>query len=301
MPVFTLAAKDLRLLLRDPRSAVILLLMPLVLTLVLGLALGEGFGEKADDRLRVSVVRLDGGLPAKAGRSFPAKPWSELVLDDLAADPDGTGGGIRVEVIGTREEADRLVARGKRAAVLVFEPHFSDRMDRASFLAAPGFEPVNPLGRDGVVLDRVGLTVLRDPTQPTAAAVIEQVAQVTLFRVVIPYMIGQAFARVGDDRFMEHLADGLKDKKPLPAAVLTQLNPTVQKLLEALLADKKFEEMMQKEFGAFPARVIKGQMPQFRRLVEKAFQDPEIAGRVGKDVSIGEVMTPAVRPRWGGG
>ncbi len=301
MPVFTLAAKDLRLLLRDPRSAVILLLMPLVLTLVLGLALGEGFGEKADDRLRVSVVILDDGLPAKAGRTFPAKPWSELVLDDLAADPDATGGGIRVEVIRSREEADRLVARGKRAAVLVFEPHFSDRMDRASFLAAPGFEPVNPLGRDGVVLDRVGLTVLRDPTQPTAAAVIEQVAQVTLFRVVIPYMIGQAFARVGDDRFMAHLADGLKDKKPLPAAVLTELDPTVQKLLGALVADAKFDAMMRKEFGAFAAPVIKGQMPQFRRLVEKAFQDPEVAGRVGKDVSIGEVMTPAVRAEVGPG
>lgn len=301
MPVFTLAAKDLRLLLRDPRSAVILLLMPLVLTLVLGLALGEGFGEKADDRLRVSVVILDRGLPEKAGRTFPPKPWSELVLDDLAADPDGTGGGIRVEVIGTREEAERLVARGKRPAVLVFEPEFSDRLDRSSFLAAPGYDPVNPLGRDGVRLDRVGLTVLRDPTQPTASAVIEQVAQVTLFRVVIPYMIGQAFARVGDDRFMEHLADGLKDRKPLPAAVLTQLDPTVQKLLAALLADPKFDTMLRREFGAFPATAIKSQMPQFRRLVATAFQDPEIAARLGKDVSIGEVMTPAVRAEVGPG
>ena len=61
MPIFTLAAKDLRLLLRDSRSAVILLLMPLVLVLVLGLALGEGFGQKPDDRLRISVVNLDHG------------------------------------------------------------------------------------------------------------------------------------------------------------------------------------------------------------------------------------------------
>ncbi|QDU23363.1 ABC transporter permease [Urbifossiella limnaea] len=300
MPVFTLAAKDLRLLLRDPRSAVILLLMPLVLTLVMGLALGEGFGEKADDRLRVSVVLLDGGLPAKAGRTFPAKPWSELVLDDLAADPDGTGGGIRVEVIGTREEAEKLVARGKRPAVLVFEREFSDRMDRASFLAAPGFEPVNPLGRDGVVQERVGLTVLRDPTQPTASAVIEQVAQVSMFRVVIPYMIGQAFARVGDDRFMEHLAEGLKERKPLPPDVLVQLDPTVQKLLAALLADPKFDAMLRREFGLF-TNTIKGQMPQFRRLVSEAFRDREVAARVGKDVSIGEVMTPAVRAEVGPG
>lgn len=301
MPVLTLAAKDLRLLLRDPRSAVVLLLMPLVLTLVLGLALGEGFGEKADDRLRVSVLVLDCGLPAKAGRTFPPKPWSELVLDDLAADPDGSGGGIRVEVIDSRETAESLVRRGKRAAVLVFEPAFSDNMDRASFLAAPGYPPVNPLGRDGVRLDRVGLTILRDPTQPTASAVIEQAAQVTLFRVVIPYMIGQAFARVGDDRFMEHLATGLKEKKPLPADVLVELDPAVQKLLGSLLADTKFDAMLKKEFGAFPATVIKGQLPQFRKLVATAFQDREIAGRIGKDVSIGEVMTPAVRAEVGPG
>ena len=301
MPVFTLAAKDLRLLLRDPRSAVILLLMPLVLTLVMGLALGEGFGDKADDRLRVSVVILDGGLPAKAGRAFPTKPWSELVLDDIAADPEGNGKGIRVEVIGTREEAENLVRRAKRPAVLVFEPHFSDRMDRASFLARrPGFDPVNPLGRDGVELDRVGLTVLRDPTQKTAAAVIEQVAQVSMFRVVIPYMIGQAFARVGDKEFMASLADGLKAKKPLPADVLVELDPTVTKLLTALLADPEFGGMMDKKFGPL-ATLVRPKMPGFQELLSEAFRNPRIAGRVGKDVSIGEVMTPAVRAEVGPG
>ena len=64
--------KDLRLLLRDPRSAVILLLMPLVLILVLGLSLGEAFGQKPDDRIRISVVIEDAGLPPDAG-PFPAE------------------------------------------------------------------------------------------------------------------------------------------------------------------------------------------------------------------------------------
>src|SRR5215213_8057986 len=77
MPVLTLALKDLRLLLRDARSAVLLLLMPLVLAL----ALGEGFGEKPDDRLRISIVNLDNGLKNPTG--FPGKPWSEVVIDDL--------------------------------------------------------------------------------------------------------------------------------------------------------------------------------------------------------------------------
>src|SRR5205814_9112368 len=71
MPILTLALKDLRLLLRDARSAVILLVTPLVLILVLGLSLGEGFGEKPDERLRISVVNLDRGLSTK--QPFPEK------------------------------------------------------------------------------------------------------------------------------------------------------------------------------------------------------------------------------------
>src|SRR5579871_4476049 len=128
MPVWTLAFKDLRLLLRDSRAVVILLAMPLVFTTVLGLALGEGFGQKPDDRLRVSIVDEDRGLPPDSG-AFPGQPWSRVVLRDLEQTA-----GIRVEVIPTREQAERLVRRGRRSAVLVFGPDFSERVHRCSFL-----------------------------------------------------------------------------------------------------------------------------------------------------------------------
>ena len=195
MPAFTLAAKDLRLLLRDPRSAVILLLMPLILVFVLGLALGEGFGQKADDRLRISVVNLDEGLSKYDG--YPAKAWSEVVLDDLSAEAD-----IRIEQIADRGEAERLVAAGKRPAVIVFERDFSAKMSRCSFLTKADPPPLNPLGRDGVRLNEVGIGFLADPTQPVGASVIEQVAQVTMLRVVIPWMIGRAFEYLGKMPFV---------------------------------------------------------------------------------------------------
>src|SRR6478752_6422589 len=94
MSTLTLAAKDFRLLRRDYRSAVI----------------------------------EDKGLPPDAG-PFPPKPWSQVVLDDLAGSTD-----IRIELIGSRAEAEQLVRDGKRSAVLVFEPDFSARMHRCSFL-----------------------------------------------------------------------------------------------------------------------------------------------------------------------
>src|SRR5437764_3322488 len=290
MPTLTLALKDLRLLLRDPRSAVILLLIPVVLILVLRLALGEGFGEKPDDRLRISVVNLDRGLPRP--QPFPPKPWSEVVLDDISA-----AGDIRVEVIPDRAEAERLISRGQRAAVLVFEPEFSERMNRTSFLTHGDPPPLNPLGRDGVRLEDVGLTLLTDKTQPVAASIIEQVAQVTMLRVVVPWMIGRAFERVGDEPFMAAVAARLADK-PVSSDVLKELDPAVQKLLDALLKDPDFRDMMKKKFGLL-AGTIEGQMPTFRELVKQAFQSDPITARVGKAISLGEVMTPAVRKEVG--
>ncbi len=295
MPIFTLALKDFRLLLRDARSAVILLVTPLVLILVLGLALGEGFGEKPDDRLRISVVNLDRGF-AKP-QAFPDKPWSDVVIDDLTATQD-----IRLEILPDRAEAEALVARGARAAVLVFEPDFSDRLNRCSFLTSDNPPPINPLGRDGVRMADLGLTLFADRTQPVSAAVIEQVTQVTLLRVVIPWMIGRAFERVGDASFMAMVAERLNQVKPIPVPVLQELDPVVQKLLTALTTDKEFQLLVGAEFAktdftkAFAdAAVIARRTPEFQRAVHKAFENPKLMSRVGSAIAFGEVLTPAVQ------
>jgi ABC-type Na+ efflux pump permease subunit len=199
MAVLTLALKDLRLLLRDRRAAVVLFAMPALFILVLGMALGEGFGQKPDERLRVSVVVEDRGPPAgdeppADGAATPGKLWTDVVLKDLEQTA-----GIRVELVPDRGAAERLVGRGERAAVLVFGPEFSSRVGQASFLddrflKRPG---LNPFFREGIDLQSLDVTVLKDSTQEAAAAIIEQVAQVTLLRVVMPWMIGRAFEEVG--------------------------------------------------------------------------------------------------------
>ncbi len=302
MAVFTLAAKDLRLLLRDPRSAVILLVTPLLLILVLGLALGEGFGEKPDERLRISIVNLDRGLPGNV--TFPEKRWSEVVIDDISATQD-----IRIEIITDRAEAERLIAKNRRAAVIVFEEDFSERMHRCSFLTHADPPPVNPLGRDGVRLDQLGATLLTDKTQPVSASIIEQVTQVTLLRVVIPWMIGKAFARVGDDKFMELVGARLMDVKPVPPEVLAELDPVVQKLLLALTEDTQFKALVATEFlkkdflkVTGDAEVIDRRKKEFREAIHQAFWNPknvELRKRIGKEIAFGEVLTPSVRKQIG--
>src|SRR5438105_15489271 len=103
MAGWTLAKKELRLLARDYRALLILLAMPLIFILVLGISVGEGFGNKPDDRLRVSVVVLDEGLPSNTPAEFlppDARRWADLVLKDLNETAD-----IRVEIIDSREKA----------------------------------------------------------------------------------------------------------------------------------------------------------------------------------------------------
>src|SRR5436305_1778147 len=145
MPLRALIKKEFRLLVRDRLSAVILLAMPLLFILLLGLLLGEGFGQKPDNRLRVSLVSDDLGYAANhAAGLFQALPssstggllgtvafhhamtteyvdWFSVVQRDL----DETGG-IRVERISSLAEAKRLVAEGRRSAVLYFGPRFSE-------------------------------------------------------------------------------------------------------------------------------------------------------------------------------
>jgi ABC-2 type transport system permease protein len=263
MPIWTIAWKEARLLLRDPRSGIILLAMPFLFIVVLSLALGEGFGEKPDNRLRVSVLDLDDGYtdpsfaarelaarfawlplsgPARGGAEpavlstltltamqravrFPQESWAKVVQRDLLDTAD-----IKLEVIKTRAEAQQLVDSGKRAAVLVFGPNFSRRVQQSSFLA----QGINPFYRDGVKLDELDAQLLTDPTQLTASSIIQQVAQVSLLRVVLPWMIGRAFEKLAEPAFMSMLAEEVPGGKLLPAQMKASLGSGVQGALKRL-------------------------------------------------------------------
>ena len=290
----TLARKDLRLLLRDPRAVLILLAMPLIFILVLGVSLGEGFGQKPAERLRVSVCVLDQGPPRFFDRAsilreqlgrfaatpiagntpmaglglvagnhrlwFPHDSWADRLLADLGETAD-----LRVELVRDRAEAEELVRTGKRAAVLVVGPEFSKRISRCSFLspgwregflmaasfprsgdpvalAAAGLydehqsalplylsDGINPFYREGVDLARLDVVVLRDPTQAMAANIIDQVAQGSLLRVVMPWMIGRAFEKISDPKFLALLGNEPNLPTPVKLFLTNPFVPESQK------------------------------------------------------------------------
>jgi len=198
MAIWTLAKKDFRLLLRDTRAAIILLTMPLLFILVLGMALGD-----PEERLRIFIVNEDTGLPPNPG-PFPGKPWSDVVREDLEKTA-----GIQVEIIDSRVEAQRLVSLGKKSCVIIFRPEFSQKVHSCSFLDdqfLAGEPGINPFFRDGVDLKTLSIDVLRDEKQALAASIIEQVMQVSLLRVVMPWMIGRAFDKISEKQFIDLMA-----------------------------------------------------------------------------------------------
>src|SRR5262249_12068510 len=82
----------------------------------------------------------------------------------------------------------------------------------------------------------IGAEVLRDPTQETGASIVNQVTQVTLLRVILPYMIGEAFGKLSSPNFMRMLADRVPGGKFLPREMKTQLGKGVQGALKELFS-----------------------------------------------------------------
>jgi ABC-type Na+ efflux pump permease subunit len=205
--IWALAAKEIRLLLRDRLAALILLGMPLLFILVLGLLLGEGFGQKSDEKLRISLVDLDrGSSPFEAEDGSRRKlTWAEVVERDLAETA-----GIKVEIIPDEPAARELIDFHHRAAVVVLRPTFSDKVNQCSFLA----DGINPFYRDGTDLAKVDVDLLKDPKQPGAGSIIEQVVQVSMFRVLMPWMISRAFEKLSEKEFIALLGD--KVRLPVP-------------------------------------------------------------------------------------
>jgi ABC-2 type transport system permease protein len=216
MAIWVLAKKEIRLLLRDRLAAMILLVMPLLFISVLGLLVGDDFGQQS--KLRITVVDLDHGEGLN-----PGEPWAHVVLRDLSETA-----GIKVETVPNLEEAEKLIGFHKRAAVVVFHSDFTGQVNRCSFLV----DGLNPFHRDGVYLDKIGVDLLRDPKQMASAAIVEQVVQVTLLRVLLPWMIGKAFDRLSDPAFIQILGDEVNLPVPAAGRFILGQKITLGKMLE---------------------------------------------------------------------
>ncbi|MCA9711547.1 MAG: ABC transporter permease, partial [Myxococcales bacterium] len=125
--LWTLAANDLRLLLRDRVSLFWILAFPLILALFFGTLFGGGSSERA--AMEVVVVDDSGG----SGAAF---------VERLRASE-----GLQIDAVGSLADAEDLVRRGDRVAFVQLRPGFADG-GFALFGRGPDAAPLLALGVD---------------------------------------------------------------------------------------------------------------------------------------------------------
>ncbi len=114
MRILDLAFKDLAQVFRDRKSALFLIIMPIVFTAFMGYAFGRGVSAQGDNRLPVAVLDRDGG--SALSRQFQGQ---------LAA-----AEGIRVVPLGAAEAAqvEAQVQQGKLAAAVTIPAGYEQRL-----------------------------------------------------------------------------------------------------------------------------------------------------------------------------
>jgi ABC-type multidrug transport system permease subunit len=139
----------------------------------------------------------------------------------------------------------------------------------------------------------LGVRLLKDPTQGSAAAIIEQVVQVTMLRVTLPFMIGQAFQKLTEPRFIDRLGEEVRLPMPEDFPVLVD---TAEQLLKdrrvraARFLDRKLDATLKKmegklkEFGPLAKR-DRVQLAELIRLASG--NDPKKAAGFRRSVGDG--------------
>lgn len=250
MSFIHLVYKDLLILCRDRLTLFMLFILPWLVVFGLGFLVDERAFSNRNDSMRISVLVLDSGL------GLQNKSWARLAVEDFQQTPN-----MLVEELADLTEAKRLVENHDRAAVIVFHPEFSEKVNQCSFLR----DGINPFHRDGVYLERLGVEVLRDIKQPATAALIQQFAQVSLLRVVLPYMIGRAFEKLGDPSFIELL--GREVSLPVPPKLrflVSKEKLALGELLElAAAGDKKMMDEYRSKVGNGIQNALSGQFEKY--------------------------------------
>lgn len=165
MSVNSIIVKDFKVLTRDHRALVVLLLMPMVFIAILGFSTGRLIGwQNENTALTLAVV-------------YPVKD----ALDERFVELLSKREGLLVAVARDAADARRQVDQGSRTAALLIGPTFAERVGRLRLRDA--LQPdEGPLASGLTGLDISLYTV---QTQPVAEALARQLVWATLLRFVV--------------------------------------------------------------------------------------------------------------------
>jgi ABC-2 type transport system permease protein len=168
MGAWEITKKDLKLLLRDRRAVVLLLVLPLSFITILGLSTGQLLGWRDENQLlKIAIVNED--HEALSGEVVQALEKRE---------------GLKVFTIARREAAQQLVDRGDATAAIVIGPAFHERVDELTL----GDILDTRHGELAGGLASLEMEVLRKPSFASAGAIITDLVFADTLRTLAPHI-----------------------------------------------------------------------------------------------------------------
>lgn len=164
MALSPIIEKDLRILVRDRRTLILLFAMPICLISILGLTAGQLLSRWSSRRLDLVAADLDRG------------PRARRVVEILAANRQ-----IDIEEVSDAAEARARVERGARTAAVIIGPRFTGAVDSIDLLDVMDI-PHRKLGRGLRSLD---VEVYTRATAPLARVAIRQFVFGQILRLII--------------------------------------------------------------------------------------------------------------------
>jgi ABC-2 type transport system permease protein len=174
--ILAMVRKDLKIFFKDPGAVTLVLVQPLMFILIMSYAL-SGLFHGGDQAIQILIINEDGGRQSKAviegigsTKGFEAETgWEGRAL--------------------TREIAEQLIRKHRRAMALVFPPGFSAALERA------------PGARDRqttqviFIVDPATPAQLVEPVTGTVKGLLERAAYAAAMPKGIDYMYNQLFPR----------------------------------------------------------------------------------------------------------
>lgn len=169
MNCWRITRKDLLVLWRDRRAAVILLALPLVFITIIGLSTGRLLGWQNDnDVLRVAVLNQDGA------------PLSAAIVDRLAGHS-----GLRVTAVFDPRHADELLEAGRCIATVRIGPEFQTRVDELHSVDALQFDQGQLAGN----LAALDVHIQAEPTLTNLESIVDIIVRAEVMRGVVPAVL----------------------------------------------------------------------------------------------------------------
>ncbi|HUG89613.1 MAG TPA: ABC transporter permease [Planctomycetaceae bacterium] len=240
MKFWTITSKDLRLLVRDRRALVTLILFPLVFITIIGLTTGQVMGWKDSNQIiriaAVDAVDYD-NVVGQSGRTNEqerqrARNLVVWVLNELQKQK-----GLRVTEAASRPLAEQMYLEGRANVALIIGPEFYDLVNDLDMASLEQL-------RDG--LGRLDLELLSSDSAASTHAIIEQlIFGGIVLDAVYPYVLcreraeGSGLFSLGANAQMVRRCAELTDRLDGP---LLELDPPPP--VEAVRDDAVYRELI---------------------------------------------------------